>query len=131
LWYSDEHFAWLEAVLGFSPSPIDPAKQSWARLWAVIIGGTGIVSSLCMLVVVLIRRWRAQKSVKGQWYDHPDLKREDLYENRAESPPESERQVRPASFEAGGYSGEKPPPAHLVVPTSSPTAGTGNDRYEQ
>jgi hypothetical protein len=57
---------------------IDLAKQSWARLWALIIGGTGIGSSIIMMIMIPIGRRRARKSAKGQWYDTAELCKRDL-----------------------------------------------------
>lgn len=77
MWHSYDLLAWGRKVLGIAYE-IDLAKQSWARLWAIIIGGAGIGNSIIMMLMIPINRWRARKSAKGQWYDCPDLKAADL-----------------------------------------------------
>lgn len=69
--------AWGRDILGIAYE-IDLAKQSWARLWAVIIGGTGIGSSIIMMIMVPIDRRRARKSAEKQWYDNPELSKRHL-----------------------------------------------------
>lgn len=77
LWHFDEIFAWYRSIRGV-PYEIDLAKQSWARLWALIIGGTGIVSSIIVMIMIPIDRRRARKSAEGQWYDNPELSKRHL-----------------------------------------------------
>lgn len=71
LWHTYDLLSWGREILGIAYE-IDLAKQSWARLWAVIIGGTGIGSSIIMMIMIPIDRRRARKSAKGQWYDNPE-----------------------------------------------------------
>ncbi|THF54539.1 hypothetical protein [Pseudothauera rhizosphaerae] len=93
MWNSQEVFNWLRGLLGFSLLPIDAGRQSWTRLWTVIIGGTGILTSIAAPITLFIERRRARKSAIGQWYDRPDLTREELYGDSPELP-EGEREVR-------------------------------------
>ncbi len=80
MWYFHEIYGWIETSLGFQASPINPGDQAWSRVWAVIIGGGGAFGAfLAIFVISPIERYRARKSAKGQWFDRPDLTKEDLY----------------------------------------------------
>ena len=77
-WHIYDLLAWWDSLWGVE-AEIDPAKQSWARLWAVILGSIGIASSIAAMIMIPIQRRRAAKSAKGQWYDDPALTREALH----------------------------------------------------
>jgi len=77
LWHTHDMYAWWDRLWGVE-SHIDPAKQSWARLWALIIGGTGIASSIILMIAIPLNRYRARKSAQGQWYDQAGLTAKDL-----------------------------------------------------
>jgi hypothetical protein len=67
LWHSYELAAWFkETVFGLAPTDIDPAKQSWARLWAVIIGGSAMVVSGLAMVKLFFKRCQIRKNVDGE-----------------------------------------------------------------
>lgn len=84
LWHFDEVFVWYQSLRGIDYK-IDPAKQSWARLWALIIGGMGVAGAIMGMIAIPLNRYRARKSAQGQWYDQPDLTAEEL---RGTSPSE-------------------------------------------
>jgi hypothetical protein len=87
LWHSYELAAWFrETILSWSPVEIDLAKQSWARLWAVIIGGTAMLVSIIAMIMIPINRRRARKSTKGQWHNDPSLSKRDLDVNDKAKP---------------------------------------------
>jgi hypothetical protein len=77
LWHTDDLLAWGREIFDI-PYDIDLAKQRWARLWAVIIGGAGIVNSVIMMIMIPIDRRRARKSAEGQWYDTAELSKRHL-----------------------------------------------------
>ena len=58
LWHTHNLYIWWDSLWGVV-SHIDPGKQRWARIWAVIIGGSGIIASLVALIMIPIRRQRA------------------------------------------------------------------------
>ncbi|MFC5771146.1 hypothetical protein [Thauera sinica] len=78
LWHTHDFYAWCRWVFDI-PYEIDRGKQSWARLWALIIGGSGVFTSILSMAMLAINRHRARKSAIGQWYDRPDLTAKDLY----------------------------------------------------
>jgi len=131
LWYINQIFNWLYALLGLEPNPIDLGKQSWSRVWAVIIGGTGILTSIAAMITLPIRRRRTRKSAEGQWFDRPDLTREELYEETPEPFPEPERNVKPEIPEPDGYWKEESTPTHLIVESAVPKSTAGNFRLER
>jgi hypothetical protein len=88
-WHFDEIFAWYRSIRG-APYEIDLAKQSWAQLWALIIGGIGIASSIIMMIMIPIDRRRARKSAKGQWYDIPELSNRDFELDDRQKTPDGE-----------------------------------------
>ncbi len=77
-WHIYELFAWWDNLRGVLYE-IDPGKQAWARLWAVIFGGGTMLISVLAMIMNPIQRRRAAKSAKGQWYDDPALTREALH----------------------------------------------------
>lgn len=77
LWHFDDVFVWYQSLRGIDYK-IDPAKQSWARLWALIIGGMGVAGAIMGMVAIPLNRYRARKSAEGQWYDRADLTAKDL-----------------------------------------------------
>jgi hypothetical protein len=77
LWHTYDLLAWGREIFDIAYD-IDLAKQRWARLWAVIIGGIGIASSIIMMIMIPIDRRRACKSAEGQWYDTPELSKRHL-----------------------------------------------------
>lgn len=86
MWHIYDFLAWCRWVFDI-PYEIDRGKQSWSRVWAVIIGGSGILISLAAIIILIpLRRRRARKSAEGQWFDHPDLTREELYGDNSGSP---------------------------------------------
>jgi len=84
LWHTDDQLAWFRHVLDI-PYEIDRAKQSWARLWALILGGMGVAGAIMGMIAIPLNRYRARKSAQGQWYDQSDLTAEEL---RGTSPSE-------------------------------------------
>lgn len=60
LWHTRDLYAWWDRWWG-NESTIDLAAQRWARLWAVIIGGSGIVASIVAMIMIPINRRRNQK----------------------------------------------------------------------
>ena len=96
LWHSADFFAWIDATLGVAPYPIKPKQQSpyptWAQIWAVIIGGSGILASLIGMILVFIERRRLHKSAEGQWYNDPSLTKDVLYDKALSSRPKSAAQ---------------------------------------
>lgn len=131
MWYSYEMFHWFDRLVGFEPVPIDPGKQSWSRVWAVIIGGSGILTSIVAMIRLPINRRRTRKSAEGQWFDRPDLTREELYEETPEPFPEPERNVKPEIPEPDGYWKEESTPTHLIVESAVPKSTAGNFRLER
>lgn len=131
MWYSYEMFHWFDRLVGFEPVPIDPGKQSWSRVWAVIIGGSGILTSIVAMIRLPINRRRTRKSAEGQWFDRPDLTREELYEKAPEPFPEPERNVKPEIPEPDGYWKEESTPTHLIVESAVPKSTAGNLRLER
>ena len=83
LWHFDNIFAWFQGIRGVSYE-IDLAKQSWARVWAVIIGGGCILTAMVQIILIPINRRRAHESTKGQWYDRPVLTQEWPHPSRAD-----------------------------------------------
>lgn len=77
-WHFDEFFVWAYAIFD-RPLEIDPVRQSWTRLWAVIFGGGIILTSIACMIMIPINRRRAARSAVGQWYDDPALTREALH----------------------------------------------------
>lgn len=77
MWHFDDIFAWYRAMRG-DPYEIDLAQQRWARLWALIIGGTGVAGAIMGMIAIPLNRYRARKSAKHQWYDKTDLTKEDV-----------------------------------------------------
>lgn len=77
-WHFFELIAWWDGLWGVAYE-IDPARQSWTRLWAVILGGGIILISIACMIMIPINRRRAAKSAEGQWYDDPALTREALH----------------------------------------------------
>lgn len=88
LWQLDEIYAWLMSVLGV-PYEINRAKQSWAQLWALILGGMGVAGAIMGMIAIPLNRYRARKSAQGQWYDQPGLTAEEL---RGTSPREADNE---------------------------------------
>lgn len=83
LWHFDSIFARLQDIRGVSYE-INLAKQSWARVWAVVIGGGFILATIGYIILIPINRRRAEERAKGQWYDRADLTSEDLHSDPAE-----------------------------------------------
>ena len=77
MWHVHDFFAWERHIFSI-PYEIDVAKQRWAQIWAWIIGGTGMVSALILMIKIPVDRHLARKSARGQWYDKPDLTAQDL-----------------------------------------------------
>jgi hypothetical protein len=77
LWHTYDLLAWGREILDIAYE-IDLHKQRWAQVWAVIIGGAGIVNSIIMMIMIPIDRRRARKSAEGQWYDTPELSKRHL-----------------------------------------------------
>ena len=77
MWNAGDFFSWLNRLCGVD-SQINSAKQDWAQLWALIIGGSGIVVSLSTILDIIVKRYRINQSTKGQWHDTQNLKPEDL-----------------------------------------------------
>ncbi|MFZ5583844.1 MAG: hypothetical protein ACOZCK_14415 [Pseudomonadota bacterium] len=131
MWYSYDFLAWCRWIFDI-PYEINRGKQSWARVWAVIIGGPGILTAIASIIVFIpLKRYRARKSAEGQWFDHPDLTREELYEEVPEPSPEPERNVRPEKPEADGYWKEESTATHLIVEPAVPKNTVGNLRLER
>ena len=80
MWFFHEIYAWFGSLFDMSYE-IDIKRQKWSRVMAVLIGGGGILVSVSLLVYLPFRRKKAIDSSKGQWYDKPDIKREDLYDS--------------------------------------------------
>lgn len=129
MWHFEEIFAWYRELRGM-PYEIDLAKQNWARLWTAIIGGVGILTPIVAMILIPINRRRARKSAEGQWFDHPDLTREELDAEASEPSPEPERNVRPETPEPDGYWKEESMPTHLIVESAVPKSAAGNLRLE-
>lgn len=89
LWHSYEITYWIESLFYDDPTPINPVKQRWSRLWALIIGGVGVLAAVVSMALIPIKRRRARQSVKGQWHDDPHLTKEDLYRDGEDAPPPS------------------------------------------
>lgn len=118
-WHIYDFFAWWDSLWGVT-SQINPGTQAWARLWAVIIGGIGIVTALACTIMIPINRRRAIKSAEGQWYDDPALTREMLHADESPAQAETERKVRPEPPEIPAQWAQEPTPTHLIVNSSIP-----------
>ncbi|WP_168943289.1 hypothetical protein [Parazoarcus communis] len=119
LWHTHNLYVWWDSLWGISSS-IDPGKQAWARLWAIIIGGSGILASIGAMIMIPINRRRAIKSAEGQWYDDPALTREMLHADESPAQAETERKVRPEPPEIPAQWAQEPTPTHLIVNSSIP-----------
>lgn len=101
LWHLHDFFAWERKLLGI-PYEINRGKQAWTQLWAVIIGGSGIVTALLSIFVIPpIERYRARKSAKGQWFDRSDLTKEDLYGDSPDDLPGDSPEPNPPPQQSG------------------------------
>lgn len=60
MWNSHDFLAWCRWVFDV-PYEIDLAKQRWARLWAVILGGIGIGNNLIMMILIALNRRRTRR----------------------------------------------------------------------
>jgi len=129
-WHIYDFLAWWDSLWGVT-SEINPGKQAWARLWAVIIGGVGIVTALACTIMIPINRRRAINSAEGQWYDDPALTREMLQADDAPVQPEAERKVRPETPETPAQWQQESTPTHQVVPTSVPDGLRNGLRIER
>lgn len=118
-WHLHDLYAWVRALFDI-PYEIDRGRQSWARLWAVILGGVGIVTALACTIMIPINRRRAIKSAEGQWYDDPALTREMLQADDAPAQPEAERKVRLETPETAAQWAQESTLTHLVVNPSIP-----------
>lgn len=67
MWNIDEILVWTDGLRG-TVSYINYGKQRWSRIWAVIIGGSGILASLFAIATITMLRWRERKSAKGPWF---------------------------------------------------------------
>lgn len=76
-WNFYEIMALWDSLWGVE-SHIDPGKQGWTRIWSIIIGGTGIAGSILGMIMIRINRRRARESAAGQWYNRPNLTREEM-----------------------------------------------------
>ena len=82
LWHIYDLLKWLDSLWGIEKT-IEPGKQSWSRIWAVIIGGGCILTAIGQIILIPINRRRARESAEGQWYDRPNLTREELQSDEA------------------------------------------------
>lgn len=63
------------------PCMANEADLRWRRTVAFIIFIPAILIIVLSIAYLPFRRRNALKSSKGQWYDSPDIKKEDLYDN--------------------------------------------------
>lgn len=77
LWHTHDLYVWWDSLWGVV-SYVNHGQQRWARIWAVIIGGSGIAASLFAMVTITMLRWRERKGGKGLWFARTSKAEEEL-----------------------------------------------------
>lgn len=117
-WHFDDIYAWEKALRG-EPYQINPAKQSWARLWAVILGGGGMLVSLVGIVLLPFQRRRLRDSKE----DPSVSARDASSEQTLESAPAAEHKTAPTTPQPETYWQEESTPTSRIVEPPEPRPG--------
>lgn len=80
IWNMHHVWLWLSSVLGFDYVPATEGMVRNRRFWAGTLFSFVLVVGVINFVWLCWYRRQAIKSAKGQWYDNPDFKKEDLYD---------------------------------------------------
>lgn len=115
MWHFDEIFAWYKVLKGDTNYRIDPAKQSWAQLWAVIIGGTGILTPVIGMIMIPINRRRARE------YDEDQRRQRDAQTRK----PEDDSDPPPQTTSKPVWPEQDEPPAEDPVWNDEPQEPVG------
>ena len=81
MWFFHDVYSFISAIFGGDPFEVSEGRMRWHRVVTVMIFLPGFITVLSLLAYVPFRRRKATESAKGQWYDNPDIKKEDLYDN--------------------------------------------------
>ena len=135
LWHFDEIFAWYKVLKGNTNYRIDPAKQSWAQLWALIIGIPPILASIFAMIMIPINRRRAQEYADDQ--RRRRVEQTWKPEGDSESPPETtakavwSEQDAPPVEESVGSDEPQDPVGIRPPPNTEPPERFGNVHLEK
>lgn len=80
MWNMHHVWLWLSSVVGFDYVPATEGMVRNRRFWASVLFSIVLVSGVLNFVWIYWYRRQAVKSAKGQWYDDPSLRKEDLYD---------------------------------------------------
>ena len=67
-----------------------PLDHQWHRLVAIILLGFTYIVCLAAAIKIFLQRRKLKKSTEGQWFDRPDLTREELYGESPSNPASEE-----------------------------------------
>ena len=112
LWHTRDLYVWWDNLWGVE-SKIDLTAQKWVRVWAVIIGGVGILTPIVAMIMIPINRRRTPEIVNDPLCDTQTWKREE----RSDANPEmTSEPVHPEQSE---------PPAEGPLWNDEPQEPTG------
>ena len=76
----------------------NPREHQWGRLVSIFFLGFSYIATLAAAIAIFLQRRKLKKSTEGQWFDRPDLTREELY-GESPSNPASEENPQVSSEE--------------------------------